>query len=102
MVAAVDALPPVVQRVIERHEWSLRTPEGFDAFRAFGAKVVPTLCVSGHKCFEGEVPNLDQLHAALLIAARTPEQREAILESWTAAFEEYQPTAPPLAMLLHA
>jgi hypothetical protein len=102
MVAALDALPPVVQSVIDRHVWSTRTPEGFEAFRAFGGRIVPTMCVSGHKCFEGEVPNLDQLHAALLDAARAPEQREAVLESWTDSFEEYQPTAPPLAQLIYA
>ncbi len=100
MVAAVGALPPAVQDIIERREWSLRTAEGYRAFKAFGGRVLPTLCVNGKKCFENQVPHLDALYAALLQAARTEEQRMVLVESWAEANQEYEPVAPPLPRAL--
>jgi hypothetical protein len=96
MVEAVAMLPGDVQGLLDLHQWSMRTPEGRDAMALFDAKVIPTLCVNGHKCFENHVPDIDELFTALLHAAGTEEQRLTLIGAWTKANEEYAPEQPPL------
>ncbi len=91
MLAVVDLLPQEVQDLIERREWTLRTRDGLRAFRLYDVHTIPTLCVDGRKCFENQVPTLDELYLALVTAARTDEQQEAILRAWSRTDDEYEP-----------
>jgi hypothetical protein len=102
MVAAVAALPSEVQELLERHDWSLRTAEGYRAFKVFDGRVIPTLCINGKKCFENRVPTLDELYAALLHAARTEDQRLVLVDSWSKANREYAPAVPSLPRAMAA
>ncbi len=97
MLAVVDLLPHEVQDLIERREWTLRTRDGLRAFRLYDVHTIPTLCVDGRKCFENQVPTLDELYLALATAARTDEQQETILQAWSRIDDEYEPQLADLA-----
>lgn len=97
MLSVIDLLPPDVQEIIERREWTLRTRDGLRAFRLLDVRSIPTLCVDGRKCFENQVPTVDELYLALATAARTEEQREVIHRAWSRTNEEYEPHLAELA-----
>lgn len=96
MAEVLDLLPPEVLDQIERREWTMRTGEGRRAFQVFGGKVIPTLCVDGHKCFENRIPTTDELYLALASAARTDEQRDIITRAWSKSLADEAPARPPL------
>lgn len=97
MVEVLDLLPPEVLEIVERRVWTLRTGEGRRAFQVFKGKMVPTMCVDGHKCFENRVPTTDELYLAIATAARNEEQREIVSKAWAKANAEEAPVKPDLA-----
>jgi hypothetical protein len=93
MVEALDLLDRRVARLIERHEWSLRTDEGRVFSRALHVGRTPAIYINGEKHFENRVPTVDELYVSLLWEARTRAQRRAIEEAWAYGDQAYAEAA---------
>ena len=47
MAESVKVLPEEIQKIIEVHEWDMRTREGVQRFRELKAKSLPSVALDG-------------------------------------------------------
>jgi len=93
MVEALHEIDSNVARLLEYHEWSLCTKEGYACACSFHTRATPTVYINGKMRFENIVPTVDQLYEALLHEARTQPQKKAISGAWSHADHVYAETA---------
>lgn|GEM_PF-3274462 len=93
MVEALHELDPMVAELLDYHEWSLCTKEGYDRACSFHTGATPTVYINGKKLFENIVPTVGQLYEALLREARTQPQKKAINDAWSHAEHVYAEAA---------
>ena len=93
MVEALHEIDPTVARLLEYHEWSLCTKDGYACACSFHTRATPTVYINGKKRFENIVPTVDQLYEALLSEARTQSQKTAISDARSHADHDYATAA---------
>ena len=93
MVEALHEIDPNVARLLDYHEWSLCTEEGYTCACSFHTRATPTVYINGKKRFENIVPTVEQLYEALLPEARTQPQKRAISNARSHADHDYAAAA---------
>lgn len=63
MAESVKVLPDDIQRIIEVHEWDMRTREGVQRFRELKAKSLPSIALDGVLVYESLIPMQEELIA---------------------------------------
>ena len=66
MAESVKVLPDNIQKIIEMHEWDMRTREGVQRFRELKAKSLPTVALDGELVYESIIPMQAELVAEIL------------------------------------
>jgi len=61
MAESVKVLPEEIQRIIEVHEWDMRTREGVERFRELKAKSLPSVALDGDLVYESIIPGQEEL-----------------------------------------
>ena len=61
MAESVKVLPEEIQRIIEVHEWDMRTREGVERFRQLKAKSLPSVALDGDLVYESIIPGQEEL-----------------------------------------
>jgi hypothetical protein len=65
MAESVKVLPDNIQKIIEVHEWDMRTREGVERFRELKAKSLPTVALDGELVYESIIPMQEELIAEI-------------------------------------
>ncbi len=65
MAESVKVLPEETQRLIEVHEWDMRTREGVERFRALKARSLPSVALDGDLVYEALIPMQEELIAEI-------------------------------------
>jgi len=65
MAESVKVLPENIQKIIEVHEWDMRTREGVERFRELRAKSLPSVALDGELVYESIIPMQEELIAAI-------------------------------------
>ena len=73
MVAAVADLPKQIKDKIDYHEWSLRYREGFEMFKRFHARSLPSIAINEELRFESLIPTQEELIEAISQELREPD-----------------------------
>ncbi len=63
MAESVKVLPEEIQKIIEVHEWDMRTREGVQRFRELKAKSLPSVALDGELVYESLIPMQEELIA---------------------------------------
>ncbi len=61
MAESVKVLPEKVQKLMEVHEWDLRTLEGVERFREIQAKSLPSIAMEGSVVYASIIPGQEEL-----------------------------------------
>ncbi len=61
MAESVKVLPQDIQKIIEVHEWDMRTREGVQRFRELKAKSLPSVALDGDLVYESLIPMQEEL-----------------------------------------
>jgi hypothetical protein len=61
MAESVKVLPQDIQKIIEVHEWDMRTREGVQRFRELKAKSLPSVALDGDLVYEALIPMQEEL-----------------------------------------
>ena len=61
MAESVKVLPQDIQKIIEVHEWDMRTREGVQRFRELKAKSLPSVALDGDLVYESLIPMHEEL-----------------------------------------
>jgi len=61
MAESVKVLPEDVQKLMEVHEWDLRTLEGVERFREIKAKSLPSIAMEGSVVYASIIPGQEEL-----------------------------------------
>ena len=56
MAESVKVLPEKFQKMIDVHEWDLRTLEGVERFREIGARSLPSIAMDGTVVYSSIIP----------------------------------------------
>lgn len=56
MAESVKVLPQTIQKMIDVHEWDLRTIEGVTRFREIGARSLPSIAMDGDVVYASIIP----------------------------------------------
>ena len=70
MAESVKVLPEDIQKIIEIHEWDLRTLEGVKRFRELKAKSLPTVALDEELVYEAIIPPQEELIEAIKVRYR--------------------------------
>ena len=65
MAESVKVLPDNIQKIIDVHEWDMRTREGVERFRELKAKSLPTVALDGELVYESIIPMQEELIAEI-------------------------------------
>ncbi len=65
MAESVKVLPKDIQRLIDVHEWDMRTREGVRRFRELRAKSLPSVALDGELVYEALIPMQEELIAEI-------------------------------------
>ncbi len=65
MAESVKVLPEETQRLIEVHEWDMRTREGVERFRTLRARSLPSVALDGDLVYEALIPMQEELIAEI-------------------------------------
>ncbi len=65
MAESVKVLPKDVQRLIDVHEWDMRTREGVQRFRELRARSLPSVALDGELVYEALIPMQEELIAEI-------------------------------------
>lgn len=65
MAESVKVLPQNIQKIIEVHEWDMRTREGVNRFRELKAKSLPSVALDGDLVYESMIPMQEELIAEI-------------------------------------
>ena len=63
MAESVKVLPEDIQKIIEVHEWDMRTREGVQRFKELKAKSLPSVALDGALVYESLIPMQEELIA---------------------------------------
>jgi len=61
MAESVKALPDDIQRVVEVHEWDMRTEAGVRRFFELKVKKLPTVAMDGELVYEALIPMQEEM-----------------------------------------
>ncbi len=70
MAESVKVLPEDIQKIIEIHEWDMRTREGVERFRELKAKSLPTVALDEELVYEAIIPPQEELIEAIKVRYR--------------------------------
>jgi len=65
MAESVRVLPGDVQKLIDVHEWDMRTLPGVQRFRELKARSLPSVALDGELVYEAIIPPQEELIAAI-------------------------------------
>jgi hypothetical protein len=65
MAESVKVLPEEIQKIIEVHEWDMRTREGVQRFRELKAKSLPSVALDEELVYEALIPMQEELIAEI-------------------------------------
>ena len=61
MAESVKVLPEEIQKIIDVHEWDMRTREGIHRFRELKAKSLPSVALDEELVYEALIPGQEEL-----------------------------------------
>ncbi len=61
MAESVKVLPDDIQKLIDVHEWDMRTREGVERFRELKAKSLPSVALDGELVYESLIPMQEEM-----------------------------------------
>jgi hypothetical protein len=76
MAESVKVLPQDIQKIIEVHEWDMRTREGVQRFRELKAKSLPSVALDGDLVYESLIPMQQELIDEILRRYKEKNQNE--------------------------
>ena len=76
MAESVKVLPQDIQKIIEVHEWDMRTREGVQRFRELKAKSLPSVALDGELVYESLIPMQEELIDEILRRHKEKNQNE--------------------------
>jgi hypothetical protein len=65
MAESVKVLPEETQKLIDVHEWDMRTREGVARFRQLKAKSLPSVALDNDLVYEALIPGQEELIAEI-------------------------------------
>jgi len=65
MAESVKVLPEEIQKIIDVHEWDMRTREGVARFRQLKAKSLPSVALDNDLVYEALIPGQEELIAEI-------------------------------------
>jgi len=65
MAESVRVLPQDIQRLVDVHEWDMRTLPGVQRFRELRARSLPSVALDGELVYEAIIPPQEELIAAI-------------------------------------
>ncbi|MBW1888888.1 MAG: hypothetical protein JRI52_11175 [Deltaproteobacteria bacterium] len=66
MAESVKALPEEIKKIINVHEWDMRTREGIQRFKELKAKSLPSVALDEELVYEAIIPGQEELIEELL------------------------------------
>jgi len=74
MAESVRVLPQNIQKLIEVHQWDMRTRPGVQRFRELKARSLPSVALDGDLAYEAIIPPQEELIEAIRkrYAAKNP------------------------------
>ncbi len=66
MAESVKALPEEIKKIINIHEWDMRTREGIQRFKELKAKSLPSVALDEELVYEAIIPGQEELIEELL------------------------------------
>jgi len=74
MAESVRVLPEDIQKLIEVHQWDMRTRPGVQRFRELKARSLPSVALDGDLAYEAIIPPQEELIEAIRkrYAAKNP------------------------------
>ncbi len=66
MAESVKVLPEEIQKIINVHEWDMRTLEGIQRFKELKAKSLPSVALDEELVYEAIIPGQEELIEELL------------------------------------
>jgi len=66
MAESVKALPEELKKIINVHEWDMRTREGIQRFKELKAKSLPSVALDEELVYEAIIPGQEELIEELL------------------------------------
>ena len=74
MAESVRVLPEEIQKLIEVHQWDMRTRPGVQRFRELKARSLPSVALDGDLAYEAIIPPQEELIEAIRkrYAAKNP------------------------------
>ena len=66
MAESVKALPKEIKKIINVHEWDMRTREGIQRFKELKAKSLPSVALDEELVYEAIIPGQEELIEELL------------------------------------
>jgi len=66
MAESVKVLPEEIQKIINVHEWDMRTREGIQRFKELKAKSLPSVALDEKLVYEAIIPGQEELIEELL------------------------------------
>jgi len=76
MAESVKVLPQDIQKIIDVHEWDMRTREGVQRFRELKAKSLPSVALDGDLVYESLIPMQEELIDEILRRYKEKNQNE--------------------------
>jgi hypothetical protein len=61
MAESVKVLPEEIQKIINVHEWDMRTREGIQRFKELKAKSLPSVALDEELVYEAIIPGQEEL-----------------------------------------
>ena len=65
MAESVRVLPEDIQKLIEVHQWDMRTRPGVQRFRELKARSLPSVALDGELVYEAIIPPQEELIEAI-------------------------------------
>ncbi len=65
MAESVRVLPEEIQKLIEVHQWDMRTRPGVQRFRELKARSLPSVALDGELVYEAIIPPQEELIEAI-------------------------------------
>ncbi len=66
MAESVKVLPEEIKKIINIHEWDMRTREGIQRFKELKAKSLPSVALDEELVYEAIIPGQEELIEELL------------------------------------
>ena len=78
MAESVKALPDDIQKMMEVHQWDMRTMEGSRRFFALKAQSLPAIALDGVLAYEALIPGQEALAGEIVSRWHLKNQKESI------------------------